>query len=255
MKTYKQFIFESEEARKDLYELAPLAAAGAALGLLGTGLGAYDTYRSAKRFAKQPSLRGALDVGIDATGMIPYAGMLSKGLRGWKYWNKAQQLGAAGEAAGLTRDAPAYARYFNKLGQDIKTHGIAPRRRFNDVLNKDGDGLLDTEKYQAADDKARIEKAKKDQEERTRKQDDTPSIEPTVTILQQPQKDGTVKRTDVTDTNPPSSFRQPSTQQPSTSQQQTPAPQQPERKKRNGSNMTNWDQFVPPGMVMPGGRK
>ena len=55
-------------------------------------------------------------------------------------------------------------------------------------------------------------------------------IEPTVTILQQPQKDGSVKRTDVTNTTPPSTIRQ-SNQQPSTSQQQTPAAQPLKRRR------------------------
>ena len=244
MKTYKQFIFESEEARKDLSEGVFTTAAGIGLGAWA----AYDGIKSTIKAIKNPTPENQANAAIDVAGVIPYV-KATKGIK----WLRG--LGAAGEGAGWTRDIANSAGYLKNLATDVKTHGPALGRRWNDALNNDGDGLLDTKKYQAADNKARIEKAKKDQEERTRKQDDTPSIEPTVTILQQPQKDGTVKRTDVTDTNPPSSFRQPSTQQPSTSQQQTPAPQKPERKKRNGSNMTNWDQFVPPGMVMPGGRK
>lgn len=253
MKTYKQFIFESEEARKDLYE-GPLAIGAGLLGAGMLGWGAYDTYRSAKKFIKKPSLEGGINVGIDALGMIPYAGGIIKPLKNAK---RLQQLGAAGEGAGWVRDAANSAGYLKNLATDVKTHGPALGRRWNDFLNKDGDALLDTKKYQAQANQERIERAREQEAERVRKQDDTPAIEPTITILQQPQKDGSVKRTDVTDTTPPSTVRQQlqPNQQPSTSQQQTPAPQPPEKKKRNGSNMTNWDRLVPPGMVMPGGRK
>ena len=251
MKTYKQFIFESEEARKDLYE-GPLAIGAGLLGAGLLGLGAYDTYRSAKKFIKKPSAEGAFNVGIDVAGMIPYAGGVIKPLKNAK---RLQQLGAAGEGAGFVRDAGPIVNYVKKLSTDVKTHGPAIGRRFDDVLNKDGDALLDTKKYQAQDNQERIKKAQEQEAERVKKQDETPGIEPTVTILQQPQKDGSVKRTDITDTTPPSTVRQQSNQKSSTSQQPTPAPQPPEKKKRNGSNMTNWDRFVPPGMVMPGGRK
>ena len=252
MKTYKQFIIESEKARRDLHEIAFLPAAGAVLGAGLFGLGAYDTYRSAKKFIKKPSAEGAFNVGIDALGMIPYASGVIKPLKNAK---RLQQLGAAGEGAGFVRDAGPFVNWASKMATDVKTHGPALRRRWDDVLNKDGDALLDTKKYQAQDNQERLKKAQEQEAERVKKQDETPGIEPTVTILQQPQKDGSVKRTDVTDTTPPSTVRQQSNQQPSTSQQQTPAPQPPEKKKRNGSNMTNWDRFVPPGMVMPGGRK
>ena len=252
MKTYNQFIFESEEARRDLHEIPLLPAAGAAFGAGMLGWGAYDTYQSTKKFLKKPRVEGGINVGIDALGMIPYAGAFSKTLRGAKRLN---QLGAAGEGAGWVRDAANSAGYLKNLGTDVKTHGPALGRRWNDFLNKDGDALLDTKKYEAQANQERIKKAQEQEAERVKKQDETPGIEPTVTILQQPQKDGSVKRTDVTDTTPPSTVRQQSNQQPSTSQQQTPAPKPPEKKKRNGSNMTNWDRFVPPGMVMPGGRK
>ena len=252
MKTYKQFIIESEEARRNLHEIALVPAAMAAAGAGLFGLGVYDTYHSTKKFMKKPSVEGGINVAIDALGMIPYASGVIKPLKNAK---RLQQLGAAGEGAGFARDAGPLVNWASKMGTDLKTHGPAIRRRWDDVLNKDGDALLDTKKYQAQDNQERIKKAQEQEAERVKNQDETPGIEPTVTILQQPQKDGSVKRTDVTDTTPPSTVRQQSNQQPSASQQQTPAPQPPEKKKRNGSNMTNWDRFVPPGMVMPGGRK
>jgi len=245
MKTYKQFIFESEEARKDLYEGVFTTAAGLGLGAWA----AYDGIRSTMKAIKNPSPENVTNAAIDSAGVIPW-------LRIGKTKKWLQSIGAAGEGAGWARDLANSAGYLKNLATDVKTHGPALRRRWNDTLNNDGDALLDTKKYQAQANQERIKKAEEQEAERVRRQDDTPAIEPTVTILQQPQKDGTVKRTDVTDKTPPSTVRQQSNQQPSTSsQQQPPAPQQPQKKKRNGSNMTNWDQFVPPGMVMPGGRK
>jgi len=247
MKTYKQFIFESEEARRDLYELAPAAALGLGMGAWA----AYDGIRSTMKAIKNPSPENTTNAVIDTLGVIPYVRPL-KYVKGAKY---IQGAGAGAEAAGWARDINNSLGYLKNLGTDVKTHGPALGRRWNDFLNKDGDGLLDTKKYQAQANQERIKKAQEQEAERVKKQDETPGIEPTVTILQQPQKDGSVKRTDVTDTTPPSTVRQQSNQQPSTSQQPTPAPQPPEKKKKNGSNMTNWDRFVPPGMVMPGGRK
>lgn len=245
MKTYKQFIFESEEARKDLYEGVFTTAAGIGLGAWA----AYDGIKSTMKAIKNPSPENVTNAAIDSAGVIPW-------LRIGKTKKWLQTIGAGGEGAGWARDLANSAGYLKNLGTDVKTHGPALGRRWNDFLNKDGDGLLDTKKYQAQANQERIERARDQEAERVRKQDDTPAIQPSATILQQPQKDGSVKRTDVTDTTPPSTVRQQSNQQPSTSsQQQPPAPQPPEKKKRNGSNMTNWDRFVPPGMVMPGGRK
>lgn len=247
MKTYKQFIFESEEARRDLYELAPAAALGLGMGAWA----AYDGIRSTMKAIQNPNEKNITNAAIDTLGVIPYVKPL-KYVRGARI---IQGAGASAETAGWARDIKNSLGYLKNLGTDVKTHGPALGRRWNDFLNKDGDALLDTKKYQAQDNQEKIKKAQEQEAERVRRQDETPGIEPTVTILQQPQKDGSVKRTDVTDTTPPSTVRQQSNQQPSTSQQQTPAPQPPEKKKRNGSNMTNWDRFVPPGMVMPGGRK
>ena len=244
MKTYKQFIFESEEARKDLYEGVFTTAAGLGLGAWA----AYDGIRSTMKAIQNPNEKTITNAAIDSAGVIPW-------LRIGKTKKWLQTIGAGGEGAGWARDIANSAGYLKNLGTDVKTHGPALGRRWNDFLNKDGDGLLDTKKYQAQDNQRRIKKAQEQEAERVKKQDETPSIEPSATILQQPQKDGSVKRTDVTDTTPPSTVRQQSNQQPSTSQQPTAAPQPPEKKKRNGSNMTNWDRFVPPGMVMPGGRK
>ena len=247
MKTYKQFIFESEEARRDLSEVALTTALGLGMGAWA----AYDGIKSTMKAIKNPNEKNITNAVIDVGGVIPYVKPL-KYVRGAKL---IQGAGASAETAGWARDINNSLGYLKNLGTDVKTHGPALGRRWNDFLNKDGDGLLDTKKYQAQANQERIKKAQEQERERVKKQDETPGIEPTVTILQQPQKDGSVKRTDVTNTTPPSTVRQQSNQQPSTSQQQTPAPQPPEKKKRNGSNMTNWDRFVPPGMVMPGGRK
>ena len=246
MKTYKQFIFESEEARKDMYEGVFTTAAGLGLGAWA----AYDGIRSTMKAIQNPNEKTITNAAIDSAGVIPW-------LRIGKTKKWLQTIGAGGEGAGWARDIANSAGYLKNLGTDVKTHGPALGRRWNDFLNKDGDGLLDTKKYQAQANQQKIKKAEEQEAERVRRQDDTPAIEPTLTILQQPQKDGSVKRTDVTDKTPPSTVIQQSNQQPSTSQQQTPAPQPPEKKKRNGTgtNMTNWDRFVPPGMIMPGGRK
>ena len=79
MKTYKQFIFDSYDALKDLQEAVPLlipAAIGAAK-LGGAALSAYSAYSAAQNL-KKGNYKGAA---LDALGAIPAGGTAFKAAR------------------------------------------------------------------------------------------------------------------------------------------------------------------------------
>jgi len=75
MKTYKQFISESNSTRENINEIAFTAAALGAAKLASMGLGAYSAYRAAQDL-KKGNYKGAA---LNALGALPAGGTAFKG--------------------------------------------------------------------------------------------------------------------------------------------------------------------------------
>ncbi len=75
MKTYKQFISESNSTRENINEIAFTAAALGAAKLASMGLGAYSAYRAAQD-RKKGNYKGAA---LNALGALPAGGTAFKG--------------------------------------------------------------------------------------------------------------------------------------------------------------------------------
>ena len=118
MKTYTQFISESNSARENINELAFTAAALGAAKLASMGLSAYSAYRAAQDL-KKGNYKGAA---LNALGVLPGGGTAFKG---------AQALGAGknlAKAASVTQSlirnsSPARNQVYEK-GFDMATNAV-----------------------------------------------------------------------------------------------------------------------------------